>query len=208
MQAMEEVGFDSSQDRLFALGDLIDRGDESFECLALLNEPWFYSVLGNHEYMMLSALRGGVDSYEWQSWVRNGGYWFTQLNQDQYDSTKELLPTLIDLPIAITLELADGKCIGLCHAETPGNDWHWFANHPAPEANTILKALWGREKIRAQRPIHIQGVDATFHGHTMVTSHTVLGNMHFVDTGAYLNQRVQLVDLSDFSTQEYSLKSA
>ena len=49
-----EVHFDKSRDRLFSVGDLIDRGPESLRCLQLLAEPWFYAVQGNHENMMLN----------------------------------------------------------------------------------------------------------------------------------------------------------
>jgi serine/threonine protein phosphatase 1 len=38
-------------DRLFAVGDLVDRGPDSLGCLKLLQEPWFFSVLGNHDQM-------------------------------------------------------------------------------------------------------------------------------------------------------------
>ena len=43
-------------DRLFAVGDLVDRGPDSLGCLNLLREPWFFSVLGNHDQMLLDAL--------------------------------------------------------------------------------------------------------------------------------------------------------
>ena len=43
-------------DRLFAVGDLVDRGPDSLGCLKLLREPWFFSVLGNHDQMLLDAL--------------------------------------------------------------------------------------------------------------------------------------------------------
>jgi len=51
---LDEVRFDKSRDRLFSVGDLIDRGPESLRCLQLLAEPWFYAVQGNHENMMLN----------------------------------------------------------------------------------------------------------------------------------------------------------
>jgi len=36
------IKFDVTVDRLFAVGDLIDRGPDSVKCLELLNESWFF----------------------------------------------------------------------------------------------------------------------------------------------------------------------
>jgi len=43
---LAEVAFDGARDRLFSVGDLVDRGPDSEGCLELLKEPWFYPVLG------------------------------------------------------------------------------------------------------------------------------------------------------------------
>lgn len=69
MQALHDAGFDFEHDRLFATGDLIDRGAEPMECLRLLTEPWFYSVLGNHDRMLLTRLGvlGGNPVLHWQT---------------------------------------------------------------------------------------------------------------------------------------------
>ena len=56
MQQLGLVGFDTGRDRLVALGDLIDRGPKSAEVLALLTEPWFTSIRGNHEELMIQAV--------------------------------------------------------------------------------------------------------------------------------------------------------
>ncbi len=52
---LEKVKFDYGKDRLFSVGDLVDRGPDSFSCLELLEQPWFFSVLGNHESICLEA---------------------------------------------------------------------------------------------------------------------------------------------------------
>lgn len=44
---LDRVGFDPAVDRLFSVGDLIDRGPDSMGCLRLLNKPWFFAVRGN-----------------------------------------------------------------------------------------------------------------------------------------------------------------
>jgi len=46
---LKDVWFSPYVDRLFLVGDLIDRGPESEKCLKLLLKPWCYAVQGNHE---------------------------------------------------------------------------------------------------------------------------------------------------------------
>ena len=54
IEGLNKINFDTEKDRLFCVGDLVDRGSEVEECLMLLREKWFFSVMGNHEYMVLS----------------------------------------------------------------------------------------------------------------------------------------------------------
>lgn len=53
---LKYVNFNQSFDRCFSVGDLIDRGPNPYERLDLLNEDFFFSVLGNHELNFLSML--------------------------------------------------------------------------------------------------------------------------------------------------------
>jgi len=41
---LNEIGFDGARDRLFSVGDLVDRGSDSLAALDLLDQPWFYPV--------------------------------------------------------------------------------------------------------------------------------------------------------------------
>lgn len=49
--ALRKVRFSPAHDRLFAVGDLVDRGPESALVLEWLVQPWFHSVCGNHDLM-------------------------------------------------------------------------------------------------------------------------------------------------------------
>ena len=196
LKALADVEFDRRRDRLFALGDLIDRGDESYQCLALLREPWFYSVLGNHEYMMMAALQQGMHSHAWDLWMANGGYWFTQLNPTEYQDVSALLTQLLKLPVTLTLSAADNRQVGLSHAQPPIFDWHKFSGNKLPKEKEMWRALWGRDVIRSRIVTRVKGVAATFHGHTVVSAPVTIGNMHFIDTGAYLNNRVELFEVN------------
>ena len=42
------INFNTDTDRLFLVGDLINRGPKSIECLRLLKEPFVYCAMGNH----------------------------------------------------------------------------------------------------------------------------------------------------------------
>ncbi len=78
---LNRVRFDTDRDRLLSVGDLIDRGPDSMGCLDLLEEPWFFSVRGNHEQMMLDffarslAMGGRVVWEEKHDFLLNGGSW-------------------------------------------------------------------------------------------------------------------------------------
>lgn len=70
---LRRIEFDGRNDRMFSVGDLVDRGPQSLEFLRLLNEPRFFCVLGNHEDMMVEYFD---DPDAWESvWRRNGGDW-------------------------------------------------------------------------------------------------------------------------------------
>lgn len=55
--ALNALAFDPQRDRVLSVGDLVDRGPDSPGCLALLGEPWFHAVMGNHEDLMLGSVR-------------------------------------------------------------------------------------------------------------------------------------------------------
>lgn len=84
MEKLSEVKFDVSIDRLFSVGDLIDRGPESLECLRLLSESWFFAVRGNHESMLLNYL--GIERAMLSSprdFIDNGGDWVLRLSSTE-----------------------------------------------------------------------------------------------------------------------------
>lgn len=51
---LHDVRFDPARDRLFSVGDLVDRGPASEAALELLDRPWCHVVRGNHEEVPVS----------------------------------------------------------------------------------------------------------------------------------------------------------
>lgn len=118
---LDRIGFDPTKDRLFSVGDLIDRGPDSMGCLRLLREPWFFAVRGNHEDMLIDYEYEVVMPYgsrtSAQLFFRNGGGWVEKLDPDaQQELREDLLPRVVALPYVMTV--GEGKTqFNVAHAE-------------------------------------------------------------------------------------------
>ena len=186
-RALDAVGFDpAAGDRLFSVGDLVDRGPESSLVLEWLDKPWFHSVIGNHEDM---AIRWGLPGCRMdpESYARNGGAWNIGNTKPERLAISDALSAL---PLAIEVETAEGL-VGIIHAE-PTEDWD--------ELRTILQdqaiprsrlrqlrecLLWDRSRVEESYQSAIKGLRAAVVGHTPVKRPGWLGNVLYVDTGAW-----------------------
>ena len=119
-QFLEHVQFDTTKDRFFCAGDLIDRGPENEKCLHLLYEPWFHSVMGNHEYMMVDSFVKGGFQYG-STWLNHGGMWARDYIAEQSDIGVFVRGAVVDkmqhLPFLLTVPMANGKKFHIMHAE-------------------------------------------------------------------------------------------
>ena len=59
---LEHIQFDRVTDRLFCVGDLVDRGPQSEEAIDWIAKPWFHAVRGNHEQMAIDVAAGRVNA--------------------------------------------------------------------------------------------------------------------------------------------------
>lgn len=179
---LEEIGFDKRIDRMFCTGDLGDRGPESRECIALLDEPWFFSVMGNHEMALIESVSNPHFNWDW--WLANGGAWARGCMAEEL---VEYADKVSDLPLAIVV--GDGEeRFNVIHAEFFGSDDD-LASALADEApeSAAMSLLWGRDLIDGKRkPDEQEGLSLTFCGHSPVTQVSKLGSQVFIDTGAYM----------------------
>ena len=180
MKQLDGLHFDRSKDRLFSVGDLIDRGPDSAKCLGLLDCPWFFAVRGNHEDMMVEAL-ASLNGRDMELWLNNGGQWI--LDYQDFQKNKEVLSMankVAGLPVAITISKPSGL-VGICHAQPPGEEWA-MAQNPSERQETIM--LWGRVHVYNEDALPTSGVHKTYHGHTPIQNPVVRGNAHYIDTGS------------------------
>jgi serine/threonine protein phosphatase 1 len=65
MQVMERSRFDYNSDKLIFLGDVVDRGDQPFECiLELLKIKNKVFIIGNHDLNFHQYIKTGVDEFD------------------------------------------------------------------------------------------------------------------------------------------------
>lgn len=178
---LREIGFDKRYDRLFAVGDLIDRGPRSDEAVYyVMQEKWFHSVKGNHEQLLIHAL-DPLDPQARSIHFCNGGGWFYGLPEVEQQCIAAVFD---DLPLAIEVE-TDWGTVGIIHAEVPHDDWNYFkANIEDNLVRFESTALWKRSRIDRGKTSRVGGIDAVYCGHSYVEKYTVLGNVHCLDTGA------------------------
>lgn len=218
-QMLLKMNFDTKKDRLFSVGDLVDRGALSAKSKDYLEKSWFHSVQGNHEEMIVNKI------------YRYANHWMVNLTDAEIDEFEVMFKKL---PLVIEVETSYGK-VGIVHAEVHSaiNDWNVFKHEIVGglEFSDEVRgeALWGRTRIEEIDTIlessaeecktdyfknffkeskfrdYIKNIDYTVHGHSIRKSPVVRGNQIFIDTGAYANS-VGLFSKGGLSILEFTNK--
>ncbi|MGF7131932.1 serine/threonine protein phosphatase 1 [Paraburkholderia sp. EB58] len=184
--ALVEIGFDESTDRLFSVGDLVDRGPESHLALDWINKPWFHAVQGNHEDMAVRWPNGNMDAV---NYTANGGAWNVA---NTPDVQRQFSDAFGALPVANQVETETGP-VGIVHADCPFPTWRDFVvslEDPGVSKGMHGRitdaAMWSRERIQSEDQTGIPDVRAVIVGHTPLKRPAVLGNVYHIDTGGWL----------------------
>lgn len=172
-KGLRKLGFDSQTDRVIGVGDLIDRGPGVLDGLKLLGEPWFFTVMGNHEQMLIRAYRENPDA----RYVSHGAGWWATVA----DESKEMIIVKLEtLPALIEIESPRGV-VGVVHGDVPrGLSWQGFVND-IDNAQVEEIALWGRERIKKHYRQGVAGVWRVCTGHTWIPEPLRLGNVLALD---------------------------
>ncbi|ASW02220.1 metallophosphoesterase [Paraburkholderia aromaticivorans] len=171
------ITFDPARDRLFSVGDLVDRGEHSELALTLLDKPWFFAVLGNHEDMLCAVADGRLRR---QSWYGIGGLWALRLSDERLQHYAELVR---GLPLARVVGSGKER-FNVLHGEFFGTDAELDAGNFSTETRQQL--LWGRDLALGNGdPQRQRGLSLTYCGHTPMRDIKQVGSQVFIDTGAF-----------------------
>ncbi|MNJ31429.1 Serine/threonine-protein phosphatase 1 [compost metagenome] len=201
LQLLKKVNFNTRKDRIFSVGDLVDRGPHSKIVTDWLNKSWFHAVRGNHEQMIIDCAGGNGDI---PRHTRNGGAWFYNIPRL---AQVNIFKALCRLPLVIEVELSSGGKIGIVHAEPPlwKNTHTWLdakqiAALKSDDKNyelALYHALYSRTKIDNNDCTFISGIDNIYVGHSTVPRVTNLGNVVYIDTGcSFGDGALSLIDIN------------
>lgn len=185
-KALDAVGFDPAVDRLFSVGDLVDRGPECEDVIKWLDKPWFHPVRGNHDDYVCR-----YDSCDIGNWLMNGGSWFVGLPSLEQANYAVMFR---EIPIAIEVETPSGL-VGLVHADCPFPSWFQlqFELYGGNEYKRIKlvqnTCMWSRSRIEQQDISGVQDVLAVVCGHTPLKHPAVLGNVYHIDTAGWMPEK-------------------
>lgn len=185
IQGMRQVKFNAQHDRIFSVGDLIDRGPDSHRVIEFLAQPYVHAVRGNHDddfsSMDLQSMRllGGVN------W--NGMDWTVDVSDEKLLLIKD---RLAQLPIVIQVQTLRGT-VGLVHGDVPaGMDWAAFIQAIEQGDERVIEiALRGRDRLGSGNEDGVMGVGRVFVGHSVQwDGPRQLGNIFAIDTGAVFRE--------------------
>lgn len=203
-RALDRLQFNPSADRLFSVGDLIDRGPCSAGCTELLDEPWFFACLGNHESVLLDFIYS-QDTALAKRWQRFGGEWFFELGFKQQTEIAQRLLRHCSYAIELSSNSAvDAVAVGIVHADVPPNEsWQSFTAQVPDNSDMQYCAMWSRERGNGERRDCIQGVEQIITGHQIVSQAHQAGNVWLLDTGAYRGESSPCANNSGNSTDKF-----
>jgi serine/threonine protein phosphatase 1 len=202
-------------DKVYFLGDANDRGPDGWKLIkAIINNPHFIYIKGNHEQMLVDAgraiLKDNLHSKSVRLLMQNGGYGtLCDWQQEEEKFQGDWLNYINKLPTYQVYQNVDGLIIFLSHA---GCTPHVVGD----ELMVSPDLLWNRTHFREAWAKGCEDV-ITVHGHTpncfideeinaKLDAEVALGAYWYcdnhkicLDTGAYWTDTAVLLDLDDFT---------
>ena len=159
-----------SEDTLYILGDVIDRGPDGIEILKdIMKRENVELLLGNHEDMMIRSLLYDDDEVHlvWVQLVNGGGITEFAFNSELPQMQKNILDYLENRALSVKIDI-NGKTYVLCHSGTCRDKENLLYINATEEEKYDI--LW-RSPFRSDLYIHPDTYNPKYHyiiGHVPV----------------------------------------
>jgi len=187
---------------LYSVGDLVDRGNFSYEVLEFVIAENIKFTLGNHEFMFYHFIHS-PGSEMGQIWIYNGSEATTNSYSNRVEEMHKHLDFIIQAPLFYDLH----DCF-ICHA---GISTYYKSRLPKkvldnPEQiNQVMRSnminehgiLWTRDKLMNLGKLQIVGHTT----HKGVT-HLKLNNVAYIDTAVYSGNKLSAVIVNNNHIEE------
>ena len=178
-RALSELAFDPDRDRLFGVGDLVNRGPRSEKALVWLEDRFHAVTLGNHERPYLDWFRAKLLGSR-----ERASSWLRKVDRAEYE---RWFSAIDRMPLALTIDTPHGP-VGVIHAQVPDPVWGrtlelLSTGSPGIEDIALLGFEIEEEEARA-RAQPVEGLRALVHGHWPVREVETTFNRWNIDTGA------------------------
>tara|TARA_B100002049_G_scaffold45729_1_gene31845 strand:- start:20669 stop:21355 length:687 start_codon:yes stop_codon:yes gene_type:complete len=192
---VDEVEF-SPSDRLFLLGNSINKGLYSYDVVDFVTMPNVYSLIGHAEVLMLTAMLKGLPTTDREifesQWDDNGGLWRHDLHAD---TLKWMNDQISNWPLSITIE--SDRRYGLVHSEPTVDDWGKFIS-TEPDYRTLMGATLGQTILQGDRDGLIDNVDVVVAGHTQLARPPVWkGKCAYLNHGIVIGKKAKIYTLDE-----------
>lgn len=196
MRLMDLINYDDTKHCIYSVGDIIDRGPDSWKVIDFFQGNKRYAIKGNHELMALDR--------EWHDvWLANGGVGCINslmkhnISYDQFCDVIEQWPWMIEVG-----EPDEEHSFRILHAEFPPEWSDQYLETVLDQAidhndRTFNRLMWSRKlyeravhNLATMKPVHYE-IDfhperkrRTFIGHTPYKKVLRVGDTWFLDTWA------------------------
>lgn len=178
---LKQINF-TDKDKLYILGDVIDRGPNGIRLLLnIMDKPNIHMLLGNHEHMMKTYFTRMPPDHEALSlWINNGGgTTIEEFKRCSIDEKEKVLNFIKSIPVELRTTVNNKEFI-LCHAQPHPTS---FKNDPFEDERTIMYyssdeefSVWHRYQVlyhsRYRDDPHGIIPDDNFKNKTVIFGHT------------------------------------
>lgn len=178
---------------IYSLGDLIDRGNYSYEVVEYIKSEKIKFTPGNHDYMMYYFIKYPTHEIG-RPWTHNGYESTLQSYNDHFDKLNEHLDFIIKNPLYINLDDCFISHAGISKhmknqlPENFQNDLSCLDDVIFANLNREEGILWTRDTL-----LNIGKLQVVGHSIKKDVIYSEKSNAVYIDTGAFLGNKLSAV---------------